>query len=361
MNDRIEQKSDIARKQDLIGMNREGLSRFAESLGEKPFRGRQLFQWIYGHGVADFEQMTNLSAHLRQRLQESAAIQPLALVQRQVSARRDAEKFLFRLGDGLSIESVLMHEDDRHTLCLSSQVGCPVDCKFCATGKMGLLRNLSAGEIVNQVLSVRRLSGTPVTNVVVMGMGEPMLNYEALLQACDLMSDAEGPNLAQRHIVISTSGLIPKIRRFIAEGHKYRLAISLNATTDEVRTRLMPLNRKYPIADLLAAAKAYALAAKQKVTFEYVLLAEVNDSLEDAERLKRLVRDIPCKINLIPFNAVDENFRRPSYAHIEAFYQRLQGAGATVTLRWSKGDDIDAACGQLWTKTEKSLPVVPAV
>jgi len=204
-------------------------------------------------------------------------------------------------------------------------------------------------------------SGLPVTNLVVMGMGEPLLNYEALLKACYLLSDEEGPNLAQRHIVISTSGFIPKIRRFTAEGHKFRLAISLNATTDDVRTRLMPLNRKYPIAALLAAARDYALAARERVTFEYVLLAGVNDTLDDAARLKDWVRDIPCKINLIPFNAVDENFRRPSYQHIEAFYQRLQDLRAPVTLRWSKGDDIDAACGQLWTKVEKSLSPVPAV
>ena len=361
MNDRFEQKNETTIKPDLIGLNRAQLADFAAGLGEKPFRGKQLFHWIYGRGATDFEHMTNLSVRLRQRLQEAATLQSLALVQRQISARRDAEKFLFRLADGLSIESVFMHEGDRHTLCLSSQVGCPVDCKFCATGKMGLLRNLSAGEIINQVLSVRRISGLPVTNVVIMGMGEPMLNYEPLLQACYLMSDEEGPHLAQRHIVISTSGLIPKIQRFTQEGHKFRLAISLNATTDEVRTRLMPLNRKYPIAALLAAAKAYALAAQQRVTFEYVLLAGVNDSLQDAERLQKLVQDIPCKINLIPFNAVDENFRRPAYAQIEAFYQRLQNVRAPVTLRWSKGDDIDAACGQLWTKAEKSLPAVPAV
>jgi 23S rRNA (adenine2503-C2)-methyltransferase len=350
-----------AGKPDLVGMDRSELSAFAESLGEKPFRGKQLFHWIYGRSVTDFTHMTSLAAGLRQRLHETATLGALDLAQRQISGRRDAEKFLFRLADGLSIESVLMHEGDRHTLCISSQVGCPVDCKFCATGKMGLLRNLSAGEIVNQVLSVRRLAGTPATNVVVMGMGEPLLNYEALLKGCYLMSDEEGPNLAQRHIVISTSGLIPKIQRFTRERHKFRLAISLNATTDDVRTRLMPLNRKYPIAELLGAAKEYALSSKQRVTFEYVLLAGVNDSFEDARRLKELLRDIPCKINLIPFNAVDENFRRPSFEHIEAFYQRLKDSRAAVTLRWSKGDDIDAACGQLWTKVEKSSPAAPAL
>ncbi len=341
-------------KTNLIGKSRAELMAFAESLGEKPFRGKQIFQWLYGRNAENFSEMTSLAANLRLRLDEVAAIDTLQVVQRQISQRRDAEKFLFALHDGLRLESVLMHEGERHTLCVSSQVGCPIDCQFCATGKMGLLRNLTAGEIINQFLTVRRLTQQPITNVVVMGMGEPMLNYDELIKACTILSDAEGPNLAQKHIVISTSGLIPKIRRYMEEGHKFRLAISLNATTDEVRNRLMPLNRKWPIADLLAAAKEYALASKQLVTFEYVLLAGVNDSVEDAKRLKRLLRDIPCKVNLIPFNAVDENFQRPSHDKVEAFYQQLQGMEAPVMIRWSKGDDIDAACGQLWTKAEKA-------
>jgi len=340
-------------KTNLLGLSRAELIAFAESLGEKAFRGKQLFQWLYGRGAQNFSEMTSLATGLRQRLCDVASIDALEVVQRKISQQHDAEKFLFKLSDGLNIESVLMHEGERHTLCISSQVGCPIDCKFCATGKMGLLRNLSSGEIVGQFLTVRRVSQTPITNVVVMGMGEPMLNYEELLKACYILSDAEGPHLAQKHIVISTSGLLPKIRRFMEEGHKFRLAISLNASTDEVRNRLMPLNHKWPIADLLAAAKEYALAAKQLVTFEYVLLAEVNDSTEDALRLKRLLRDIPCKLNLIPFNAIDENFRRPSGERIEAFYNHLRDLSAPVTVRWSKGDDIDAACGQLWTKAER--------
>jgi 23S rRNA (adenine2503-C2)-methyltransferase len=230
---------------------------------------------------------------------------------------------------------------------------------------MGLLRNLTAGEIVDQVLLVRNLSDTPITNLVVMGMGEPMLNYEALIKACYLLADDEGPNLAQRRIVISTSGLVPKVERFTKEKHKFRLAISLNATTDEVRSRLMPINRKYPITALLQAAKEYTRQVKRRVTFEYILLAEVNDSLADAERLKNLVRGIPSKINLIPYNPIDNAqhalvdpqtqipFRRPSFERIEAFLACMREGPATVTLRWSKGDDIDAACGQLWTRVER--------
>ncbi|MDZ7269137.1 MAG: 23S rRNA (adenine(2503)-C(2))-methyltransferase RlmN [candidate division KSB1 bacterium] len=346
----------INTRQKLLGMSREELVAFCLALGEKPFRGRQLFQWIYGRSATSFAEMTNLSLALRARLAETAELAPLEVVQRRLSRKGDAEKLLFRLADGLEVESVMMSEGDRHTLCLSSQVGCPIDCAFCATGKMGLLRNLSAGEIINQLLTAQRVCGRKVTNVVLMGMGEPFNNYEAVIKACQLMADPEGPNLGQRHIVISTSGLIPRIRQFTAEGHKFRLAISLNATTDEVRNRLMPLNRKYPIAELLAAARDYAQQAKQRVTFEYVLLAGVNDSLQDADRLKKLVAGIPCKINLIPYNAVDESFQRPPAGRIEAFYRRLQDLTAPVTLRWSKGDDIDAACGQLWTKAARSAP-----
>jgi 23S rRNA (adenine2503-C2)-methyltransferase len=388
-------------KQNLKGLDREELAAFITGIGEQSFRAKQLFRWIYGKSAGNFEEITDLAKPLRQRLQEIAALGALTLVTRQISHRRDAEKYLFRLVDGLHIESVLMHDPDfplkakkenrdnrpaRHTLCISSQVGCPVDCKFCATGLMGLLRNLTPGEIVDQVLTVRRMSESPITNVVVMGMGEPMLNYDALIKACYLLADDEGPNLAQRRIVISTSGLVPKIERFTKEGHKFRLAISLNATTDEVRSRIMPINRKYPIAALMHAARQYTRQAKQRVTFEYILLDGVNDTLADAERLKNLTRGIPCKINLIPYNPIHGNehglgvdsssnstssssekqallqlptatatavFRRPSFERIEAFLACVRQGPNAVTVRWSKGDDIDAACGQLWTKVEK--------
>jgi 23S rRNA (adenine2503-C2)-methyltransferase len=376
-------------KKNLKGLDRNELAAFIAGIGEQPFRAKQLFRWIYGKAAQNFEEITDFAKPLRQRLQETATLNDLTLETRQISQRRDAEKYLFRLFDGLHIESVLMHDSaapsknlkkdkqdtrssssGRHTLCISSQIGCPVDCKFCATGLMGLLRNLRAGEIVDQVLMVNRLSGSPITNVVVMGMGEPLLNYEALIKACYLLSDDEGPNLAQRRIVISTSGLIPKIERFTKEGHKFRLAISLNATTDEVRSQIMPINHKYPIAALMQAARAYTRQAKQRITFEYILLDGVNDSLEDAARLKKLTRNIPCKINLIPYNPIAEPhevaplppaselnsilaFRRSSFERIEAFLASTREGPNTVTLRWSKGDDIDAACGQLWTKVEK--------
>jgi 23S rRNA (adenine2503-C2)-methyltransferase len=357
-------------KQNLKGLDRDELAAFFASLNEPAFRARQLFRWMYGKATQNFAEITDFAKPLRLRLQELATLETLTLETQQISQRRDAEKFLFRLADGLHIESVLMRDGtpgrpSRHTLCISSQVGCPVDCKFCATGLMGLLRNLHVGEIIEQVLTAKRLSGSPITNVVVMGMGEPMLNYDALIKACYLLCDAEGPNLAQRRIVISTSGLVPKIERFIKEGHKFRLAISLNATTDEVRHEIMPINRKYPIAALMQAAREYTRQAKQRVTFEYILLDGINDSLADAERLKNLTRHIPCKINLIPYNPIAEAsqsasgleallaFRRPSFERIEAFLANMREGPNTVTLRWSKGDDIDAACGQLWTKVDR--------
>jgi 23S rRNA (adenine2503-C2)-methyltransferase len=216
-----------------------------------------------------------------------------------------------------------------------------------------LVRNLTAGEMVDQILVVNRLSGGQVTNVVVMGMGEPFLNYENVIAACVLLCDEEGTNLAQRRVVISTSGLIPKILQFTGEEHKYRLAISLNATTDEVRTRLMPLNKKYPIARLLDAARAYVRASGNRITFEYVLMAGINDTKDDAARLQTLLAGFDCKLNLIPFNSVGGTFRRPGSNVIEEFYGRLRAASFPVTIRWSKGDDIDAACGQLATKVEE--------
>lgn len=345
-------------KIELKGCNCRRLEEIAVDFGQPAYRGRQLFHWMYAHNAAEFDRMSNLPKDFRSMLATMTELHSVNLTQRQVSARGDAEKFLFRLRDGRHIESVLMRNDDddgrsRLTLCISSQVGCPIDCKFCATGTMGLLRNLTAGEMIDQILAVNRISGENVTNVVVMGMGEPFLNYENLLAACELLCEAEGTNLAQRHIVISTSGIIPKILRFANEGHKYRLAISLNATTDEVRTRLMPLNKKYPIAKLLEAARTYVGASGNRITFEYVLMAGINDTPDDAARLRTLLTGIDCKVNLIPCNATAGVFRRPAFKGIEDFFSRLKTAPFPVTVRWSKGDDIDAACGQLVTKVEE--------
>jgi len=338
----------------LKGLDLPELQALVESLGEKRYRAEQLFRWLYQHGARDFEEMTNLPKDLRARLQESAAVSVLKTVTSQQSAKDGTVKFLFELQDGLRIESVLMFDDARTTLCVSTQAGCAIDCKFCATGRLGLLRHLSAGEIVDQVLQVQREARVQVTNVVFMGMGEPFHNYDQVLKACGLLSHDLGLNLARRHIVISTSGLVPQIRRFAEEGHRYRLAISLNATTDALRTELMPLNRKWPLSELLAAARYYTEKSRTPVTFEYVLMAGLNDSDADAERLRRLLRGLRCKVNLIPYNSTDGAFRRPSQARILAFFERLASLRAPVTIRWSKGDDIAAGCGQLAGEAQTS-------
>jgi 23S rRNA (adenine2503-C2)-methyltransferase len=336
-------------KVNLKGLDLAELQEFVASVGEQSFRAKQLFSWIYGKGSPSFEAMTNLSKAFRHTLTEHAELSTLRLINSKKSSKDHTEKFLFQLEHGQQIESVLMFDSQRTTLCVSTQVGCAIDCKFCATGMMGLRRHLTAGEIVDQLISVQYLTGARVSNVVFMGMGEPFHNYENVIKACTILTDDLGPGLAKRHIVVSTSGLVPKILQFTDEGHKYRLAISLNATTDRVRSEIMPLNNKWPIKKLLNAVRYYNNKTGQRVTFEYVLLDGINDSVEDAERLEKMVQGILCKINLIPYNACRGKYRRPSEVRMMRFYQSLASLKAPVTIRWSKGEDINAACGQLAT------------
>ncbi|MGQ9561469.1 MAG: 23S rRNA (adenine(2503)-C(2))-methyltransferase RlmN [Candidatus Oleimicrobiaceae bacterium] len=334
-------------KKQLIGMTMEELEQFACAMGEKPFRGRQLFAWVYGRGVRDFAQMSDIAKPLRARLSQVAEVgllRPLAVEASQDGATR---KFLFALPDGERIESVYIPEGERQTLCVSSQVGCALGCAFCATGQMGFRRNLTAGEIVDQVLLVEHLVERQMTNVVLMGMGEPFLNYEQVISACELMRHEQGLAIGHRRIVISTAGWVPGIMRLADEGHRFKLAVSLNATTDEMRRLLMPVAKRYPLQELLNAVIYYYRRTKRRPTFEYVLLAGVNDSLEDARRLRQLVRRVPCKVNLIPYNPTANKYRRPSAAQVEAFREALAPLKAPVIVRWSKGDDIQAACGQL--------------
>lgn len=331
----------------IKGLTLPELESWITEFGEKPYRARQIFKWLYDAGASSFEEMTNLSKELRRRLAESVSIEGLQLVTQQKSQKDQSIKFLFKLPDGNKIESVLMFEDKRATLCISTQVGCAIDCKFCATGMMGLTRNLTAGEIVDQVLQVQKLADVSVTNIVCMGMGEPFHNYDRLMQACAILSDEQGQNIGSRRIVVSTSGLVPKIYQFADEHHRYRLAISLNATDDETRSRIMPLNKKWPLADLLKAARYYTQKSEQRVTFEYALMAGVNDTPADAERLRKLVSGMRCKINLIPYNPTRGDYLRPSEKRILRFYEALSEMREPVTIRWSKGEDIEAACGQL--------------
>lgn len=339
---------------DLKGMSPEELVDFVGSLGQQPYRARQLQAWIYARGVSDLAAMTDLSSRFRTELGQVARVSRLSLQAVQESRTAQVAKFLFALTGSERIESVLIADAGRRTACLSSQVGCPLACRFCATGRMGLVRNLTAAEIIDQLLQIAayaRSRGERVTNVVMMGMGEPLLNYDQVLRAIRLMRLELGPAIGGRKITVSTAGYVPGIRRLAQEPLNLGLAISLNATTDEVRRQLMPIGRKYPIAELLDAAWEYFEQRGRRVTFEYVLLAGVNDGDEDALRLAELTRDLPCKINLIPYNELgsDTPFRRPSPDRLEAFRLLLESrAIRAVTVRDSQGQDIDAACGQLY-------------
>lgn len=343
---------------DLKGLLPEQLRRLAADLGEAPYRGDQLFSWIHGRGETRLESMSNLPLRLRRALAEAGArVSRLELIDRRDSAAGMAVKFIFGDGGGGQFESVLILDGRRRTLCLSSQVGCALDCRFCATGRMGFVRNLTAAQIVDQLLQVHAAAGEEgrITNIVMMGMGEPLLNYDAVTTALRLIRRAEGPSVGGRRITVSTAGYLPGIRRLAEDDLNVGLAISLNATTDEVRERLMPINRRWPIADLLAAARHYFDRQGRRVTFEYVLLRGVTDTGADAERLARLTAEVPCKINLIPYNELSPGgpgepvFHRPERARIRAFRSRLESlTSRTVRLRESRGRDIDAACGQLY-------------
>ena len=334
-------------------MSLQELQTFCQDNGESAFRGSQLFEWMYRHGVHTIQEMSNLSQSFREKLSETCSIQTLQ-VERTVPSQIDQSiKYLFRTLDQQFIETVSMVDGKRHTVCLSSQVGCALDCRFCATGEMGLSRNLTAGEIVDQLIYIRKHISQPITNVVFMGMGEPFHNYENVLNVADIFHDPKGFNLASTRITISTVGLLPQIQRFINEKRRYKLAISLNAAFDKDRTKIMPVNKKWPIADLINAGRQYSKQKKRLVMFEYVLLKGVNDSKEDARELARLLKNVECKINVIPYNETGGEYTRPDIQTIEKFVEILHkhSKGYRVLVRWSKGQDIAAGCGQLAGKT----------
>jgi len=358
---------------DLRSLTLDEAVAFAQGeLGEARYRGEQIWRWVHGRGATAFEQMTDVSRGLRARLEERACIGTLEVgeVQRSADGTR---KMRLRTRDGRSIESVLIPDGDKLTQCISSQVGCALDCQFCATAKLGLIRHLDAGEIADQVyraqalLAVDAPSGGPtgrasapplggkggepgrrITNLVYMGMGEPLHNYQAVMKSIAILTHELGANLSQRRITVSTVGLVPGIERLGRETLRPNLAVSLNASSDEVRDRIMPVNKKWPIARLLDALLAFPLERRRRITFEYVLLAGVNDSMEDAERLARLLRPLRCKVNLIPWNPhPGAPYARPSGEAIEQFQNRVKQLGLAAYLRTPRGDDIDAACGQL--------------
>jgi 23S rRNA (adenine2503-C2)-methyltransferase len=334
----------------LVGLRPSELEDLAASLGASRYRGRQLATWIYRKGVVELQSMTDLPRDFRARLAESYVIE-LPELERETPSQDGSRKLVFRLADDRRVSAVLMPDDGRITLCLSTQVGCGFGCTFCLTGTMGLDRNLTAGEIVGQLIAANRLlpDGERVTHIVFMGMGEPLANYANLVGALRILTDARlGLGYSPRRITVSTVGLVTGIDRLGREDLKVNLAISLHAASDEVRGRLMPVNRSWNLEALTAAVRRYPLAPRQRVFFEYVMLEDVNDGPEEAHRLARLLRGIRAKVNLIPFNDWEgSGFRRPPLPRILAFQAVLLAAGITTTVRWSKGEDIGAACGQL--------------
>jgi 23S rRNA (adenine2503-C2)-methyltransferase len=334
----------------LIGLQPTELEDLAVSLGASRYRGRQLATWIYRKGIVDPEMMTDLPREFRTRLAETHAI-AVPTVERETPSQDGSRKLVFRLEDERRVSAVLMPDDGRTTLCLSTQVGCGFECAFCLTGTMGLDRNLSAGEILGQLIVANGLLGGDerITHIVFMGMGEPLANYANLVVALRILTDARlGLGYSPRRLTVSTVGLVSGIDRLGREDLKVNLAISLHGASDEVRGRLMPVNRSWNLDALMAAVRRYPLAPRQRIFFEYVMLEDVNDSPEEARQLTRLLRGIRAKVNLIPFNDWEgSGFRRPPLARILAFQAILLDAGITTTVRWSKGEDIGAACGQL--------------
>lgn len=342
-------------KVNLLDLTRDQMKEFLVSLGEKPFRADQLMKWIYHFCVDDFDKMTNINKTLRERLKQQAVIEAPVVVKRQDSADGTI-KFVMGLSGGQEVETVWIPEKDRRTLCVSSQVGCALDCSFCSTAQQGFNRNLTVSEIIGQVWRVGQIIGSfgdtgekPVTNVVMMGMGEPLLNLNNVVPAMELMMEDYGFGLSKRRVTLSTSGVVPALD-ILKEKIDVALAISLHAPNNALRDELVPINKKYPMEEFLAASRRYVAHSKanDKVTVEYVMLEGINDSMEQAHELAEALKDTPSKINLIPFNPYPGSpYKRSSNSRIDRFNKILQEYGFTVIVRKTRGDDIDAACGQL--------------
>lgn len=338
-------------RESLLDYNWQALQDLLASWGEPTFRADQVWQWIYRGLVRDPADMTNLPLALRTRLAEGLDLTPLSTVAQTVSDDRETTKLLFQLPDGQTIETVLMRYRRRHTVCISTQVGCGMGCPFCATGQSGLARNLSSGEIVAQVLYAARVfrdEGVALSNVVVMGMGEPLANYEAALAAIRRLMDERGLNLGVRRFTVSTVGLVPVMRRLSGEGLAVELAVSLHAPNDALRDELVPVNRRYPLAQLIPACHAYVERTGRRVTFEYALMEGINDLWEHAQQLADLVRGLRCHVNLIPLNPTPASpYKASSAARVQAFHEALQSRRVSATVRLRRGIDIEAGCGQL--------------
>src|ERR1700686_3094777 len=348
---------------ELLGKSKEELREFCAALGEPAFRGAQIYHALYSEREFDVAQITNLPAALRERLSKEARI-TLPEVKQRFGSTDGSVRYLFGLSQGearetarpASVEAVFMPSEGRQTICASTQAGCAVNCQFCLTAQLGLIRNLSAGEILAQILIAleeNKDTLVPHTNVVFMGQGEPLLNYDAVLTACKILQDPNGLGIPAKRVTISTSGIVPGIERLAAESERPKLAISLNASNDAQRDALMPINRKYPLAALLGACRKYPLRSWEYLMFEYVMLGGINDSLEDAKRVVKLLAGLKCKVNLIPWNPGDLPYRESSEEAIAQFQELLIDRGIATFVRRSRGRDVMAACGQLALLNER--------
>ncbi len=337
------------KKTDLKNLSPSELEQVIAPFGKERYRTTQILKWLYKEGVHSIDEMTNLPKRLRQAMDQVCTLSSLS-TRRVEQAKDGTKKFLFELADGNCIESVLIPDKKRLTLCLSTQVGCALGCRFCLTGKKGWKRNLTVSEILNQVLAVRETLNeeASLTNIVLMGMGEPLANYENVLKAVRLMTNPDAFKFSARRVTLSTAGLLPELEALARERISFRLAISLNATDEQTRTQVMPINRRYPLREVLEVCRRFPLRPRARITFEYVMLEGINDSSQDAKRLVKLLRGIPSKINLIPLNeAPGIPFRRPADETVRRFQEHLMAGGLAAIVRSSKGADISAACGQL--------------
>lgn len=326
------------------------LKKEMETIGEKPFRAEQIFKWIYEENVTSFDEMTNLSLELREKLKQNYTICIYKILRKQ-EASDGTKKYLFDVLDGNAIETVLMSYHHGYSICVSSQIGCKMGCKFCASTGINFVRSLTSGEIVEQLLAVQRDADVKISNVVFMGIGEPLDNYDNVINAVRIINNQKGINIGARHISISTSGLVPKIYQLADENIQCTLSISLHATTDEKRSEMMPVNNRYNIEELIQACKDYIAKTNRRISFEYALAKDNNDNLEDAKRLIKLLRGMNCHVNLIPINKIENGqFTKSSNENIMKFRDYLNDYGIVATIRRELGSDIDAACGQLRRK-----------